>query len=95
MLKSHEGLQACIQYIENCPGQFEYAVAKEKGLPLGSGKVESSHRHVIQKRLKKSGTWWLRENAAKMADLRTVRANGCWEQLWQQNSDHNGLQWVA
>lgn len=83
--KEHEGLETCIKYIENRPGQFEYKAAKEKGLPIGSGKVESSHRSLIQKRLKKPGTWWLRENAEKMADLRTVRANGCWGLLWQQD----------
>lgn len=82
---NHEGLQKCIKYIENRPGQFEYKKAKEKGLPIGSGKVESSHRSLIQKRLKKPGTWWLRENAEKMADLRTLRANGGWEFLWQQD----------
>ena len=81
----HEGLRICVQYIENRPGQFEYKKAKEKGLPIGSGKVESSHRSLIQKRLKKPGAWWLRENAEKMADLRTVRANGSWELLWQQD----------
>jgi hypothetical protein len=80
----HKGLEDCIRYIENRPGQFEYKAAMEKGLPVGSGKVESSHRSLIQKRLKKPGTWWLRENAEKMADLRTVRANGCWELLWQE-----------
>ena len=82
---NHEGLQKCIKYIENRPGQFEYKKAKEKGLPIGSGKVESSHRSLIQKRLKKPGTWWLRENAEKMADLRTLRANGGWKFLWQQD----------
>lgn len=55
--QGHEGLIACIKYIENRPGQFEYKTAKEKGLPIGSGKVESSHRSLIQKRLKKPGTW--------------------------------------
>lgn len=83
--QGHKGLEDCIKYIENRPGQFEYKTAKEKGLPVGSGKVESSHRSLIQKRLKKPGTWWLRENAEKMADLRTVRANGCWGLLWQQD----------
>ena len=81
----HEGLRKCIQYIENRPGQFEYKKAKQLGLPLGSGKVESTHRSLIQKRLKKPGSWWLRENASKMADLRVVRANNCWELLWQEN----------
>jgi hypothetical protein len=93
--KDHEGLKACLQYIENRPGQFEYKVAKEKELPLGSGKVESSHRHVIQKRLKKSGAWWLRENASSMADLRTLRANDCWKKLWQPNFEGNRLQCAA
>lgn len=83
--KEHEGLNACIKYMENRPGQFEYKAAIDRGLPIGSGKVESSHRSLIQKRLKKPGTWWLRENAENMADLRTVRANGCWELLWQQD----------
>jgi hypothetical protein len=82
---NHEGLKSCVRYIENRPGQFEYKKAKELGLPIGSGKVESSHRSLIQKRLKKPGTWWLKRNAEKMADLRTVRANDCWNLLWQQN----------
>ena len=59
----HEGLAACIRYISNRPGQFDYAEAKAKGLPIGSGKVESTHRSLIQRRLKIPGAWWLRENA--------------------------------
>lgn len=81
----HEGLRACIRYIENRPGQFEYKIAKQMGLPVGSGKIESTHRSLIQKRLKKPGSWWLRENATKMAELRVARANNCWDILWQQD----------
>lgn len=80
----HDGIKACLQYIKNRPGQFEYKKAREQDLPIGSGKVEGSHRHLIQKRLKKPGTWWKRENAAHMADLRTLRANEGWELLWQK-----------
>lgn len=82
---THEGIASCIRYIENRPNQFKYKEAIEKELPIGSGKVESTHRSLMQKRLKKPGSWWLRENAAKMADLRTLRANGGWEFLWKQN----------
>jgi hypothetical protein len=91
----HEGLKACIQYIENRPGQFNYKAAIEKELDIGSGVIESGHRHVIQKRLKKSGAWWLRENAANIADLRTVRVNGNWEKLWQRNSEGQWLRCAA
>lgn len=92
---NHEGLRKCIQYIENRPGQFKYKEARLKELPIGSGKVESTHRSLMQKRLKKPGSWWLRENAAKMADLRTLRANGGWELLWEQKSKLDPIQRVA
>ena len=82
---NHEGIKKCVQYIENRSGEFKYKEAKQMGLPLGSGKVESSHRSLMQKRLKKPGTWWLREKAADMANLRTLRANGGWKLLWQQD----------
>ena len=91
----HEGVRACIQYIENRPGQFNYKKAKKKNLPIGSGKVESTHRSLMQKRLKKPGAWWLRENATKIAELRTLRANGGWERLWQDKSNRNPLQRAA
>lgn len=89
-LSKHEGLRVCIQYIKNRPGQFEYKRARKLGLPVGSGKVESTHRSLIQRRLKKPGTWWLRNNAEKMADLRVVRANSCWDLLWQQDFQNLG-----
>lgn len=91
----HEGIQSCLQYINNRPGQFKYQEAIKKELPIGSGKVESTHRSLIQKRLKKPGAWWLRENAEKIADLRTLRANGGWEFLWQQNSKAKPLKTAA
>jgi hypothetical protein len=91
----YENIQSCIKYIENRPGQFEYQEAIKKELPIGSGKVESTHRSLMQKRLKKPGAWWLRENAAKIADLRTLRANGGWEFLWQQDSKMNPVQAAA
>jgi len=83
------------KYIENRPGQFHYHEAIKRDLPIGSGKIESTHRSLMQKRLKKPGTWWLRENAEKIADLRTLRENGGWELLWQQNSKMNPIQVVA
>lgn len=88
-------MKNCIQYIENRPGQFNYKEAKERDLPIGSGKVERSHRSVIQKCLKKAGSWWSRKNAAVMADLRILRANNCWNLLWQQTLKSNPIQSAA
>lgn len=85
----HEGISDCLQYIGNRPGQFAYDTARAKGLPVGSGKVESTHRSLMQKRLKKPGTWWLKSNADQIADLRTLRANGRWAVLWQAKSNND------
>ena len=53
-------------------------------LPIGSGEVESGHRSVLQKRLKKPGAWWTMDSARNMAQLKTLQANNHWEALWQE-----------
>jgi hypothetical protein len=63
---------------------MDYAGAQAAGLPIGSGKVEGGHRHVLQKRLKIAGAWWLERNAESMLHLRTVRANGDWDKCWTE-----------
>jgi len=51
------------------------------GLPIGSGLIESGHRHVLQARLKKAGTAWLRNHADQIAHLRVIKANHQWKAL--------------
>lgn len=80
----HEGVRNCLRYIKNRPGQFAYSKAMAKDLPIGSGLIESTNRSLVQKRLKLPGSWWLQENAELLAQLRALRANDCWEELWQQ-----------
>jgi len=72
-------VRACHRYMRNRPGQFDYPRALAARLPIGSGQIESAHRHIIQERLKIPGAWRKIENADKMLALRTVRANGDWE----------------
>ncbi len=52
------------------------------GLPIGSGMIESGHRHVLHSRLKKAGTAWLRSHADDIAHLPVLRANGQCQSLW-------------
>jgi len=58
--------------------------ALERGLPIGSGEIESGHKSVLQRRLKLSGAWWKLENAEKMMALRITRANGEWQSYWSR-----------
>lgn len=71
-------------YIRQRQQYMDYAGALAAGLPIGSGEIEGGHRHVLQKRLKIAGAWWLERNAECMLQLRTLRANGDWDKYWTQ-----------
>lgn len=71
-------------YIEKRKDNLDYAGAKAAGLPIGSGEVESGHRHVIQERLKIAGAWWVVQNSEAMLQLRTTRANHDWDRYWTE-----------
>lgn len=70
------------RYLTNRTDCLDYPRALELGLPIGSGMIESGHRHVLQARLKKAGAAWLLENADHIANLRVLRANRQWLSLW-------------
>ena len=78
-------VRAALRYLENRPDQLDYAHALAHDLPVGSGLIESGHRHVLQARLKQPGAWWTEENAHAFCQLRTVRANHQWENYWSKN----------
>ena len=70
------------RYVSNRLDCLDYPRALALGLPIGSGMIESGHRHVLQARLKKAGAAWLMESADRIANLRVLRANGRWETMW-------------
>lgn len=77
-------VRKCYRYIKNRPKQFNYPQAIEKGLPIGSGKIESANSYVVQDRMKIAGAWWKVENINKMLSLLTCRQNGKWEEYWEK-----------
>jgi hypothetical protein len=70
------------RYVSNRQDCLDYPRALALGLPIGSGMIESGHRHVLQARLKKAGTAWLHDHADQIAHLRGLRANRQWQALW-------------
>jgi len=72
------------QYLNKRKDNLDYAAARAQGLPIGSGELESGHRHVIQQRLKIAGAWWIVQNAEAMLRLRTTRANNDWDRYWTE-----------
>lgn len=70
------------RYLTNRLECLDYPTADKLGLPIGSGLIESGHRHVLHSRLKKAGTAWLNVHADQMAHIRVLRANKQWEAFW-------------
>jgi hypothetical protein len=70
------------RYLSNRVDCLDYLGALTLELPIGSGLIESGHRHVLHARLKKAGTAWLACHAHQIAQLRVLRANQQWEIFW-------------
>lgn len=70
------------RYLSHRLDCLDYPRALALGLPIGSGMIESGHRHVLQARLKKAGAAWLMDSAERIANLRVLRANRQWESMW-------------
>ena len=75
-------VRAAHRYLTNRADCLDYPRALKLDLPIGSGLIESGHRHVLHARLKKAGTAWLPGHADQIAHLRVLRANNQWEALW-------------
>lgn len=70
------------RYLGNRLDALDYPRALALGLPIGSGMIESGHRHVLQARRKKTGAAWLPEHTGQIAHLRVLRANNQWASFW-------------
>lgn len=65
-------LDGLVAYYRTNEMRMQYAHFRELGLPVGSGIVESAHRHVLQARMKRSGQRWSLTRGRRMARLRAA-----------------------
>jgi hypothetical protein len=66
------GLDDVIGYYRNNEKRMRYRTFRAMGLPVGSGIVESAHRHVLQVRMKRAGMRWGMTQARRMVRLRAA-----------------------
>jgi hypothetical protein len=74
--------QTAHRYLQERRDHLDYAGARKHQLPIGSGEIESGHRHLIQHRLKIAGGWWTERNMESMLQLRSARSNNWWDTYW-------------
>jgi hypothetical protein len=70
-----------VRYYENNSSRMQYKSYLEKGYLIGSGAIESAHRHVVQQRLKLSGQRWSIAGAQQIVNLRACRKSNQWHTL--------------
>jgi hypothetical protein len=72
-----------IRYLEKHgkDGHMAYRGLRARGLPMGSGAIESAIRRVVNLRLKGNGLLWYEENAEAMLVLRAAALTNRWEEL--------------
>lgn len=65
-------------------GHLEYATFRRRGLPQGSGAIESAIRRVINLRLKGNSIYWEEGNAEAMLLLRSLVLSGRWNEVFAE-----------
>jgi hypothetical protein len=75
-------------YLTKRRAQIRYAHFRRQGLPIGSGRVESGHKRVVQARLKGAGMRWEGGSVNPMLALRCAVCNDRWDQVWGDIARH-------
>ncbi len=68
-------------------GHLDYARYRRRGLPQGSGAIESAIRRVINLRMKGNSIFWKEENAEAMLTLRGLVLSGRWKPTFAKITD--------
>jgi hypothetical protein len=71
-----------VGYFEDNRTRMDYPQYRARGLPIGSGVVESACKHVVADRMKRTGMRWDEEGAENLLALRCWALNGRWDSLW-------------
>ena len=61
-------------------GHLSYVTFRRRGIPCGSGAIESAIRRVINQRLKSNAVYWRQENAEAMFAVRATLLCDRWEE---------------
>jgi hypothetical protein len=68
-------------------GRLRYDCFRCRGVPLGSGAIESTIRRAINLRLKGTSIFWTEENAEAVFQLRAAVVSGRWEAILEHTRE--------
>jgi hypothetical protein len=68
-------------YFNNNRERMRYAEFHSRGIPCGSGAIESAIRRIVNLRLKGNGIFWREENAERVLHMRANLKAGRWREM--------------
>lgn len=78
----NEAAAKLIDYYSSNINRMDYKRYRQIGCGIiGSGAIESTHRTLIQERMKLSGQRWSKAGAQNMLNLRVTNMNGQWNKI--------------
>jgi hypothetical protein len=83
--EAEEAIRAFSIFLAGQRGRAGYEELRRRGLPRGSGGIESANKLICHVRLKRSGAWWLEANGNAMLRIRCALYNGTFKQIF---ADH-------
>jgi hypothetical protein len=84
LARRYPQIQEQVTYLQKRRELMDYPAYRAAGWPIGSGSVESSHKLVVQARLKGPGMHWRPEHINPMLALRLALLNERWSEAWQE-----------
>lgn len=84
LARRYPQVQEQVNYLQKRRDLMDYPTSRAAGWPIGSGSVESSHKFVVQARLKGAGMHWRPEHINPMLALRLALLNDRWSECWQE-----------
>ena len=76
-------------YLQANRERMDYKTYRERGLLMGSGAIESAHRTVMQRRLKRAGQRWSINGAQRVLTLRVCAMSNRWQLVRQHIEPFN------
>jgi len=77
-----EAIRTIGHYLAGQHDRVGYDELRRRGLPCGSGGIESANKLICHVRLKRSGAWWLEANGNAMLRIRCALYNGTFKQIF-------------
>jgi len=81
--EAKEEIRKLIGYLNNNREKIHYKSDRKGGYSIGSGGIESANKFISYTRMKRSGTWWVKETGNEMLRIRCAIYNGTYDKVFE------------